>query len=257
MPGVINPEARLLLTSAGSTTEVIQENLRELAQQADKPRETHILRIDDGWTAFGSTSGTTPSERFRQSIDASAAWVWSNHCLKYVLGRATVIQTVHAAKTPKRSFNDLLRNADLLVVPGGNTYQTINGLSRHADAIKYYVGKGLSYIGESAGSIVAGRTLQPADLKPADAQPVLKYSTGENGLSLVDADIVTHAHGRVGGFAVHSLLSAVAGRVLKRLETPQAVVDAYVARRQREGIITYVLNDKQALLVANGIITPI
>jgi len=256
MSEVISSRARLLLTSAGPTTEAIQDGLRALAHTAINPKKVHILRVADGWSPFQWTSGATLRQELKQRAEGLGARVWSHKYLKYVLGRAAVIDTMHGTAHPdaltRWSFRNAVEDADMLLVPGGNTYQAMNGLKPHIEIIGKKIKEGLPYIGESAGSIVAGLTLRPAALKPADIKPSGLGRNADIGLCFIHADIIPHAPGSEGEFAIQGLQSAIAGRLLRHHETLPSDIETYRAEKTSEHVPAYVLHDKQALFVADS-----
>ncbi|MGH9772662.1 MAG: hypothetical protein ACRD4Q_13350, partial [Candidatus Acidiferrales bacterium] len=74
----------------------------------------------------------------------------------------------------------------------------------------------------------------------------------DKGLGLVNSDIVTHAAGRQGNFAIPGLLSKMSSAVLAHYETPPDVVDEFVKLRQNDNVHVEVLHGQQALSISGG-----
>lgn len=252
---ILSSNAEMLLTSVGPTTEAMCERMLGIAQGMGRPKKLNILRIADGWVNFDKNDRTSRGKRVRQRFEAWGDLKWSDTCLKYVLGNVTV-NNIYAGKCPGNTFESRLKNADMLLVPGGNAYLAMIGVGPYAETIRGCVADGLPYIGDSAGTIDAGLCIKPASLKPADTRPK-DPDLGESGLGLVDADIVTHGAGRESGICMRGLKAAIADRIFRICETPQSVVDDYVRNREAEGVKVYILNDAQALSVSDSTITVI
>ncbi len=249
---VISPAAEMLLTSSGPTTEAIQEQLLKMGRDTGRLSDLTIVRISDGWAPFEPRDGASVPERLGQRVESRLARTWSSRYLGYVLGKASV-ETHNIGRLNDDELADLMQRADVLVGGGGCTPLLNRGMDQHRTAIRWFIGEGLPYVGESAGSIVAGKTILPATLKPADTFP---RDLGENGiqaLGLLNVDIVTHAPGRKRGFAIPGPRSRIASIGLRLYETPRTVVDDFVGQRAAEADTgTVVLNDAQALRVSGG-----
>lgn len=250
---VISPSAEMLLTSVGATTEAMQQRLFEIGELAGKTTLS-VVRVSDGHTSFNTDDNVSIGGRIEQRIESVTANSWSKLYLKHVLGKIQ-LKDVLVNALSEEEFSAELKNADIFLVPGGNTFQTMRGLVKHEEVIRLAVANGLPYVGDSAGSIVAGLSLRPALLEPADDLPACNgQGVSQVGLGLINADIVTHAAGRDGAFALPGLYPRIASRVLKGYETTTQIVDEYRELRNAEGVNTYVLNDNQALSVASGVI---
>lgn len=252
---IMSNNAEMLLTSVGSTTDAMRDCMLGLAKKAGRPARLNILRIADGWANFDRNDGTTRGERARQRFEAWSARKWSDTCLKYVLGNVTV-DNIYAGQYCRSMFEKRLKNADMLLVPGGNTYLAMRGLAPHAENIGRLVAHGLPYIGDSAGTIISGASIRPATLEPADTRPDVP-NLDETGLGLLGADIVTHGVGRKSKICVGGLKAAIADRIFRKWETQQSVFDAYRLGREAEGVDVYILNDEQALSVSGPEVTVI
>jgi dipeptidase E len=68
---------------------------------------------------------------------------------------------------------DAVRRAGAVFIGGGNTFRLLDALQRHGlvDAIRDCVASGVPYVGSSAGSIVAGPTLQTTKDMPIVQPP--------------------------------------------------------------------------------------
>ena len=243
---IISPQAELLLTSGGLTTHPMRERLLEMSRLAGSKSKLRVLRLADGWQPFGADDPVKRFSRLGHSIESHGAQLWSNRYLRWALGKRAAIETITLGDKSVAEFEALLMRVDLLVVPGGNTYQTKRGISRHAATIAEAVSGGLPYVGESAGSIMAGRTITPASLEPADICPDARLLHAP-GLGLVDADIVVHAKGAEGGFDVPGPLAYVTRRVLSGVAS-----DSSSYRPAEQGTPVYALNERQALSAKAG-----
>lgn len=99
--------------------------------------------------------------------------------------------------TDAGAFATALDEVDVVYVAGGSTFALLAALRRHgADAVLIEkVTAGLPYIGASAGSVVAGPSIEPVSLMddPADAPDL----AGRAGLGLVDTVVIPHSDGRL------------------------------------------------------------
>jgi dipeptidase E len=112
------------------------------------------------------------------------------------------VAVVRLSGTPLDEIERALDRADALYVAGGNTFRLLHAMrTTGADRmIVERVRAGLPYIGLSAGSVVAGPTIEPISPMddPAEA-PGLGDGAGAGpalaGLGLVDVVVVPHADG--------------------------------------------------------------
>jgi peptidase E len=248
-------EANLLLTSAGPTTNAMQERLLKMAQvSGNKTSRLTVLRLSDGWLPFGSREGVSFTRRGGQRGENLAARAWSNHYVKHVLTGAEVVTHRIGGYDPI-SAQRILNEADLLLVPGGNTFQTIRGMNKYGEMITNAVNNGLPYMGESAGTIIAGRTTGPASLEPADIKPLAPLGPIDRGLRLIDADVVVHTFG-AREFDIHTKFASVTSRILSGYTTKirDSLDYAHIDNAMNS---TYILNDTQALSVVGGEISRI
>jgi peptidase E len=243
---VISPSSEMLLTSGGVTTDVMRERLREMVWLRDYGSNINVLRIADGWQLFSRNDPVSNLARTEQYVEGPLSQVWSNRYLQWALGKRATIKTILLQSKKPVEVRALLKQTDLLVAPGANTYQLIRGIEPFAGIIRGAVARGLPYLGESAGSIIAGRTITPASLKPADTCPDIELLNAP-GLGLLDADVVVHAKGTHGRFDIHDPTALVARLVLATVSSDS---DKFVAKD--DGTIVYSLNERQALSVQAG-----
>ena len=123
----------------------------------------------------------------------------------------------------------VLDTTDAVYVAGGSTFALLAAM-RTSGADKVLVERvraGLPYIGSSAGSVVAGPSIEPVSLMddPADAPGL----TDRTGLGLVDTVVIPHADGALPPY-------------------PPTLIAETVQRYQRSYPLT-LLEDDQALLV--------
>lgn len=99
---------------------------------------------------------------------------------------------VDIKKQTQETLGELLRDANILYIAGGNTFYLLekvreSGLDK---IICDLVDKGLLYVGSSAGAIIAGPNIEPISLldDPAKARNLKSL----NGLGLVDFVVLPH-----------------------------------------------------------------
>lgn len=93
----------------------------------------------------------------------------------------------------KQELERDLRNMDIIFVAGGNTFYLLNYVQKSGfgDVVKDLVlGKGVLYIGSSAGAVLAGPDIKPVEvLDDPTAAPDLQST---KGLKLVDFVVLPH-----------------------------------------------------------------
>ena len=102
-----------------------------------------------------------------------------------------------ARKTPAEAFAETLDSLDAVYVAGGETFALLEALRSNGtgDVLAERVRAGLPYIGCSAGSIVAGPSITPAELMDDRAgAPALD---SDDGLNLIDEVVIPHADGKL------------------------------------------------------------
>jgi dipeptidase E len=147
-----------------------------------------------------STIGKPGPLRLGYLADASAAYsdapfVRSERAVIDALGHA--VRDLSARSMAPVDFSSALTEIDALYVAGGSTFALLDALRVNGarqtiiDAVRH----GLPYIGASAGSIVAGPSIEPASLMddPDDAPGLDDYE----GLQLVSSVVIPHADGQL------------------------------------------------------------
>lgn len=92
---------------------------------------------------------------------------------------------------PKETWEDILKNSDVIYIEGGNTYYLLAELRKSeldTSLIKYLGDK--VYVGVSAGSIVVAPDISNASVEPADHNDV--GITDLKGLDWVDFEVSPH-----------------------------------------------------------------
>lgn len=126
----------------------------------------------------------------------------------------------------EKDLRKILAGKDVIYVQGGNTFYLLKYIreSGFDKVIKDLINKGVIYIGVSAGSIVAGPTIETAGWKHVDRNEVgLKDLTGMN---LVPFNVFVHYGPEHTG---------TVGEELKKTKYP-----------------LHILNDSQAILIKDG-----
>ncbi len=243
---VISSRAELLLTSGGTTTDAMKERLLAMGRIAGNTSKINVLRLADGWQPFDEFSQVGLSAQVEHQAESLAARLWSRRYLRWCLGkRATISTETIGSKSPAETRR-ALSSADLLLIPGGNTYQTIRYLGRCSALIQEAIADGLPYVGESAGSIIAGKTVKPASLEPADTCPDPAL-LGVPGLNLIEADVVVHARGEQSDWDIKDPLARVTKMVLESVAS-----DSATYQPDEAGTVVYALTETQALSVSHG-----
>lgn len=107
------------------------------------------------------------------------------------------VQELSARAMSRADFASALDEIDALYVASGSTFGLLDALRANnaRQAIIDRVRAGLPYIGASAGSIVAGPSIEPASLMddPADAPGLEDYE----GLRLIPSVVIPHADGQL------------------------------------------------------------
>jgi peptidase E len=243
---IVSPRSEMLLTSGGVTTDSMRQKLLEMGQLSGHSTNISVLRVADGWQRFLPSDPPSRPVRVKHYAESQAARLWSSRYLRWGLGRRATVETVALHNKNIEEVKVLLQRADLLVAPGANTYQFIRGVNPFAGFIREAVTEGLPYLGDSAGSIGAGKTITSASLAPADICPSVEMLHAQ-GLSLVDADIVVHAKGERGKFDIHGPIARVA-----KLALASVTSDSTRYEPLDDNTAVYALNDCQALSVRAG-----
>ncbi|QMV84808.1 Type 1 glutamine amidotransferase-like domain-containing protein [Corynebacterium hindlerae] len=140
-----------------------------------------------------------------------------------------------AETTPLEDFERILSGVDAVYVAGGETCDLLYVLRSTGafDVLKAKVEGGLTYIGTSAGSVVAGPSIEPIfPMDSPDKAPELKDYTG---LGLTQLCVVPHASGTVPAYPVSLVAEIVA--------------------KYGEKYPLQLLRDGQALVIEDGVVT--
>ena len=201
LAGVVRP--RLLLTSGGLETVQLREQFQRLlaAARAERPQATGPPRVCCVVTAqmapSGGASTRSPGElRRRRWADAKK----KSKLLAAELGAE--FESVDAASPnfPPAKLEAAVASCDCVWVTGGNTFylwhhMRASGLDQ---MVKHRLTQpGAFYFGQSAGSIVAGRSVSTAFWKGWDdpsAAPDTDWDNPENlaGMALADRSFFPH-----------------------------------------------------------------
>jgi dipeptidase E len=149
--------------------------------------------------------------------DAGAPWARAER--ERVAGLGHPVVDVRLTGTDVEALAVTLDGVDALYVAGGSTFALLDAFrTSGADRlVPERVRAGLPYIGLSAGSIVAGPSIEPASLMddPADAPGL----TDLRGLGLTDAVVVPHADGKLPPYPLELI-----GRTLDRYGSDHELV---------------------------------
>ncbi|MEE1296548.1 MAG: Type 1 glutamine amidotransferase-like domain-containing protein [Bifidobacterium sp.] len=104
-----------------------------------------------------------------------------------------------------------LEECDLVYVCGGNSFYLMRCLrdSGAADAIRAMAARGVPYIGESAGAVVAARDI--GYIAPMDCNRALRGQADPAGLGLTAYHVVPHVGGTMLGRQARKILDRHAG----------------------------------------------
>ncbi len=195
----------LLLTSAGM--EVKEEILKILPKSPNQIKLAHII------TASKPERNIDYLEKDRQKM----------------IGLGFQVEDIDIEGKNEKEVRDLLKDKDVIYVQGGNTFYLLKHIreSGFDKVIRELINKGVIYIGVSAGSILAGPTIETSGWKNLDRNIV--GITDLTALNFVPFLIFVHYEPKY--------------RALLEKESPRS---KYPVR---------ILTDKQAFLVRNGKIT--
>jgi hypothetical protein len=247
---VISRSAELLLTSSGITTDSTKERLFDMVRGISAIQKINVLRLADGWKPFNASDHVGRVDWYWHNIESWAARKWSDDYLHWSLGERVAIKTVTLGDMDPAKVPELLTNTNLLLVPGGNTYQVLRGIDRYKELIREAIAEGLPYVGESAGSIIAGKTIKPASLKPADICPDTDLLEAP-GFDLIGADVLVH-EGADGEFDINTRFARIARPILARV-----VSDASNYIPSKEGTPVCAIDNYHGLSIVHGEIQPV
>jgi len=102
------------------------------------------------------------------------------------------ILEINISGKTEKTLREKFKDVDIIFVAGGNTFYLLEKtLSSGFDKIiKEHVKKGKYYIGSSAGSVIAGTSIEP--VKPIDDPTKAPNLKSFNGLNLIDKIILPH-----------------------------------------------------------------
>lgn len=164
---------KLLLTSQGLTTEAIKNKFFEIVGK--KPNEISMAFI--------------PTAAYP---NANKPWVKQTKEDIRKTGIANIAD-VDLKEYGEKNLYEALRKFDVIWVNGGNTFNLLYWVNKSGfnKVIKKLLKEGKTYVGLSAGSILACPTIEVALWKGMDDPNVVKINSFE-GLGLVDFHIFVH-----------------------------------------------------------------
>jgi len=235
----------LILTSAGPSTHAITEAIREVVKSRIGDSSPRILEVQDQWGSFPIDAYVSLQERLTHYTESIGLRTWSRIWQHFVFGKALSLEKIQLSSASCEQVKAALDRSDVIIAPGGNTFLQAKGFSTHKVVIKEKVQNNeILYIGESAGSIVAGASLKPAQIAPADIQPNFGHY---DALGFIDTDVIVHAEG-YNYRSVVPFIGKIASRMLNTNNSSLVAINRYryENRNYRESIV---LNDGQALLI--------
>lgn len=159
----------MLLTSAGM--DVKDEILKILPKPANQMRVAHII----------TASKVEPDAAYYVAKDREA-----------MKEMGFKVQDIDIETKNAKQLKNILSKFDIIYIQGGNTFYLLKAAreSGFDQIIDDLINQGIIYIGVSAGSVLAGSTIETAGWKNADPNDVdLKDLTG---LKLVPFNIFVH-----------------------------------------------------------------
>lgn len=158
----------ILLTSAGMN--VKDEILKILPKSADQIKLAHII------TASKAEENTAYVEKDRAAMEDLGFQV----------------EDIDIEGKNENELREILKDKDAVYVQGGNTFYLLKYVreSGFDKVVKELIDKGLIYIGVSAGSIIAGPTIETAGWKGGDKNIV--GLTDLSALHLVGFNVFVH-----------------------------------------------------------------
>lgn len=164
---------KLLLTSQGLTTEAIKKRFFEIVGK--KPSEISMAFI--------------PTAAYP---NADKPWVKQTKENIRKTGIINIVDVDLKDYTEKKLY-EVLKPFDVIWVNGGNTFNLLYWVRKSGfdKVIKRLLSKGKTYVGLSAGSILACPTIEVSLWKGMDDPRVVKLNSFE-GLGLVDFHVFVH-----------------------------------------------------------------
>lgn len=171
----VNHVMKLLLTSSGVTSEPVKKSFLELIKKS--PSRVIV--------AFIPTAGNPVKEE----------WYWElvkkDLATLKGMGFRSVIQ-VDISKVEPEIWKKQLSEADVIYIEGGNTFYLMDQIRKSGlDKELPQLLEKRTYVGVSAGSIVATPDISVASLEPPDENVAGLIDMG--GLGLVDFEVCPHA----------------------------------------------------------------
>lgn len=118
---------------------------------------------------------------------------------------------IDVAVASYRDTKATIASSSMIYVTGGNTFYLLQSLrySSAGELIKQAVQEGKTYIGESAGTVVAGPNIEY--VKRMDSESPVSYLENYTGLGPMDFGIVPHAGGLVLGRSAAEIMRHSSG----------------------------------------------
>lgn len=162
---------KLLLTSGGLSYEIKNDFIKLLPQ---KPEYCRVV--------FIPTAANPEEDR----------WYLNKSKLRFAELGINMVSDVDIENETKDTLAPKLANADIIYVEGGNTFYLLKYVraSGFDSLVKDFLERGGVYVGSSAGSIIAGPTIETSNWKYADKNDVGLKELG--GMELVPFAIAPH-----------------------------------------------------------------
>lgn len=124
-------------------------------------------------------------------------------------GHGLILKELPIVGTPPAQIDQILSSCDGVYVAGGETFDLLWVLRDTGtdEILTRHVRAGLPYIGTSAGSVIAGPSIEPVKLldNPATAPDLHDYT----GLGFTDHVIIPHASGNIPEFPIEVFADTV------------------------------------------------
>lgn len=160
----------ILLTSAGMN--VKEEILKIFPKSANQIKLAHIV------TASKAEENTTYVEKDRAAMEDLGFQV----------------EDIDIEGKNENELREILKDKDAVYVQGGNTFYLLKYVreSGFDKVVKELIDKGLVYIGVSAGSIIAGPSIETAGWKGTDGDSNIVGIEDFSGIGLVGFSVFVH-----------------------------------------------------------------
>ena len=212
-----NKMSIILLTSAGMN--VKGEILKILPKPASKIKVAHII--------------TAKNPRLKESPD----YVIKDREAMESLGFK--VEDIDIKGKEEKDLRKILLDKDVIYVQGGNTFYLLKYIreSGFDKIVKDLINQGVIYIGVSAGSIVAGPTIETANWKHQDRNEV--GLTDLTAMNLVSFNVFVHYGPEFTG---------IVGEELKKTKYPLHILTDSQALLIRDGKVEMVGEGKEAVI---------